>query len=85
MLKRAVDLAAALVLGTVLLLPLAAEAAMIDPGLSATGRPAGSMLIEKTGCYRMGLSGYRWYRYCAGPYWLYPHRRVCRHHHCWYR
>jgi len=23
-----------------------------------------------------------WYRFCAGPTWLYPHRRVCRHGYC---
>lgn len=37
------------------------------------------------GCYRLGLSGYHWYRFCAGPRILYPHHRVCRHGHCWYR
>jgi hypothetical protein len=39
----------------------------------------------EAGCYRWSETGYHWYRYCAGPYWLYPHRRVCRHGHCWYR
>jgi|GEM_PF-2344173 hypothetical protein len=39
----------------------------------------------EAGCYRWGETGYHWYRYCVGPYWLYPHRRVCRHGHCWYR
>jgi hypothetical protein len=39
----------------------------------------------EAGCYRWGETGYHWYRYCAGPYWLYPHRRVCRRGHCWYR
>src|SRR5215471_17138238 len=33
----------------------------------------------EAGCYRLGETGYHWYRYCLGPYWLYPHRRVCRH------
>jgi hypothetical protein len=37
------------------------------------------------GCYRMGLSGYHWYGFCVGPNFLYPHERVCRHGHCWYR
>jgi hypothetical protein len=37
------------------------------------------------GCYRLGLTGYHWYRSCVGPRVLYPHRRVCRHGHCWYR
>ena len=38
----------------------------------------------EAGCYRLGES-YHWYRYCWGPYWLYPHYRVCRHGYCWYR
>jgi hypothetical protein len=48
---------------------------------------AGVLLPTKAsaGCYRWGETGYHWYRYCAGPEWLYPHRRVCRHGHCWYR
>jgi hypothetical protein len=37
------------------------------------------------GCYRLGLSGYHWYGSCFGPAFLYPHQRVCRHGHCWYR
>jgi hypothetical protein len=37
------------------------------------------------GCYRLGLTGYHWYHFCAGPPILYPHERVCRHGHCWYR
>ena len=36
------------------------------------------------GCYRLGETGYHWYRFCAGPAFLYPHHRVCRHGHCWY-
>jgi len=39
--------------------------------------------IERTGCYRLGETGYQWYRFCVGPYWLYPHHRYC--HHCYYR
>jgi hypothetical protein len=39
----------------------------------------------EAGCYRWGETGYHWYRYCAGPYLLYPHRRICRHGHCRYR
>jgi len=41
--------------------------------------------IEKVGCYRLGETGYHWYRFCIGPYWLYPHQQVCRHGACWYR
>jgi hypothetical protein len=40
---------------------------------------------DAAGCYRLGLTGYHWYSFCAGPRILYPHRRVCRHGHCWYR
>lgn len=39
----------------------------------------------QAGCYRLGETGYHWYRSCLGPYWIYPHHRVCRHGHCWYR
>ncbi|MGD1016086.1 MAG: hypothetical protein ABR863_06545 [Roseiarcus sp.] len=37
------------------------------------------------GCYRLGETGYHWYHFCAGPGFLYPHRRVCQNGHCWYR
>ena len=37
------------------------------------------------GCYRLGLTGYHWYHFCAGPRDLYPHQRVCHNGHCWYR
>jgi hypothetical protein len=38
------------------------------------------------GCYRMGETGYHWYRHCVGPSFLYPHHRRCtRHHGCRYR
>ena len=39
----------------------------------------------EAGCYRLGETGYHWYRYCWGPRWVYPHYRVCRHGYCWYR
>ncbi len=49
---------------------------------------AGSGAAE-AGCYRMGLSGYHWYRDCIGPGFLYPHQRYCHWRHgerfCWYR
>ena len=42
----------------------------------------------QAGCYRLGLSGYHWYRSCIGPRILYPHRRHCTwrggYRHCWY-
>jgi opacity protein-like surface antigen len=37
------------------------------------------------GCYRLGLTGYHWYGFCVGPSFIYPHERVCRNGHCWYR
>jgi hypothetical protein len=37
------------------------------------------------GCYRLGVTGYHWYRFCAGPDVMYPHHRVCHNGHCWYR
>ncbi len=39
----------------------------------------------QAGCYRLGETGYHWYRYCFGPSFMYPHHRVCRHGYCWYR
>lgn len=36
------------------------------------------------GCYRLGLTGYHWYRFCAGPRFIYPHRRHCHNGYCWY-
>ena len=26
------------------------------------------------GCYRLGETGYHWYKYCAGPDWVYPRK-----------
>ncbi len=53
---------------------LAAVAAIMSVG---TVLPSSA----QAGCYRVGETGYR---FCAGPYWLYPHHRVCRHGYCWY-
>ena len=39
----------------------------------------------EAGCYRLGETGYHWYRSARVPRVLYPHRRVCRNGHCWYR
>jgi hypothetical protein len=39
----------------------------------------------QAGCYRLGETGYHWYRYCLGPSFIYPHHRICRHGRCWYR
>lgn len=41
--------------------------------------------VENAGCYRLGETGYHWYRFCFGPSWLYPHQRICRRGYCWYR
>ena len=35
----------------------------------------------QAGCYRLGLSGYHWYGFCAGPRFMYPHGRHCHWHH----
>ncbi|MGO9741316.1 MAG: hypothetical protein ACLPN5_07350 [Roseiarcus sp.] len=55
---------------------VAAVATLLAVALPATEADAG--------CYRLGLTGFHWYRFCAGPRFLYPHHRVCRHGHCWY-
>jgi len=57
---------------------LAAFAAILSIGAVMPG-PA------EAGCYRLGETGYHWYRSCWGPRWVYPHHRVCRHGYCWYR
>jgi hypothetical protein len=41
--------------------------------------------IDQIGCYRLGLSGYHRYHSCIGPRFMYPHHRICHHHHCYYR
>ncbi len=60
-----------------LTLLVAAAAALSAVALSPTEAGAG--------CYRLGLTGYHWYHFCAGPAFIYPHQRVCRHDYCWYR
>ncbi len=60
-------------------LALLAAAAMI---LSVGAVWPGS---AEAGCYRLGETGYHWYRSCFGPRWIYPHHRVRRHGYCWYR
>ena len=41
---------------------------------------------EAAGCYRLGETGYHWYRSCFGPHFLYPHHRVCHEDgYCYYR
>jgi hypothetical protein len=54
---------------------------------AATILLAGTLVstTASAGCIRLGETGYHWYRFCVGPSFLYPHQRVCRHGHCWYR
>jgi len=59
-----------------LALLIAAATALSAVALSATEASAG--------CYRLGETGYHWYHFCAGPGFLYPHYRACRHGYCWY-
>jgi hypothetical protein len=56
---------------------LAAVAAALSVGMMVP-------TSAEAGCYRMGETGYHWYRHCWGPRWLYPHHRVCRHGYCRY-
>jgi hypothetical protein len=69
---------------------LCAAAVAATPSQAAVGQSIPATVdamssIEKAGCYRLGETGYHWYRSCVGPTWLYPHRRVCRRGSCWYR
>jgi hypothetical protein len=48
---------------------------------AATPSPDG---VDPIGCYRLGLSGYRWYHTCFGPRWIYPHHRSCHRGWCRY-
>jgi hypothetical protein len=44
-----------------------------------------SILPASAGCYRLGLTGYHWYHYCAGPHVLYPHHKHCnKYGFCWF-
>ena len=29
------------------------------------------------GCFRFGEAGYRWYGFCLGPDFVYPHHKTC--------
>ena len=75
-------IAAAAVLCAVAFSPAPSQAE-VGRGIAATIDATAP--IEKVGCYRLGETGYHWYRSCFGPSWLYPHRRVCRRGACWYR
>ncbi len=63
--------------------PSTASPAGVGQGIAATIDAIDT--VEKVGCYRLGETGYHWYRFCFGPTWLYPHQRVCRRGYCWYR
>ena len=53
--------------------------------LSAAAPLAADAQGFNDGCYRLGFTGYHWYRFCLGPDFIYPHQRVCRNGSCWYR
>jgi hypothetical protein len=55
------------------------------PTESTPAESTSTIPVASYGCYRLGEYGYRWYPFCVGPSWLYPHHRVCRHGYCWYR
>ena len=59
--------------------------AMLVAAMATLSAVALTPTTADAGCYRLGLTGYHWYHFCAGPSELYPHQRVCRNGHCWYR
>jgi hypothetical protein len=59
--------------------------AMLVAAMATLSAVALTPTTADAGCYRLGLTGYHWYHFCAGPSVLYPHQRVCRNGHCWYR
>jgi len=80
--KLTLSLATFAVLSVGSLLSTGAEAAIwrnIDTAIDAVSQ------VEAAGCYRWGETGYHRYRFCAGPYWLYPHHRYCHYGYCYYR
>ena len=72
--------AAAVLAALTTMLPEPVEALTAGNG----GRRDKPPVADVIGCYRLGFSGYHWYRSCFGPYWLYPHHRSCRHGWCGY-
>jgi hypothetical protein len=69
---------------------LCAAAVSSTPSRAAVGHNIAAAIdaidpVEKVGCYRLGETGYHWYRFCLGPAWLYPHQRACRRGYCRYR
>jgi hypothetical protein len=80
--KLAIIIASAATVSAGSLLSTASHAAV---GRSIDAVIADINPIEKAGCYRWGETGYHWYRFCLGPRFIYPHRRVCRNGYCYYR
>ncbi len=58
---------------------------MLFTFLAVTSVAAMAPAAAQAGCYRLGETGYHWYHSCVGPSFVYPHHKVCRHGHCWYR
>ena len=56
---------------------LAAVAAILSGGIMLPS-------AAEAGCFRLGETGYHWYRYCWGPPFMYPHHRACRRGYCWF-
>ena len=68
---------------------LCAATVSSTPSPAAVGQSIASAIhaidaVDKVGCYRLGETGYHWYRFCFGPTWLYPHHRVCQRGYCSY-
>jgi hypothetical protein len=64
---------------------MAATAAQAAVGQDINAAASALNPVEKAGCLRWGETGYHWYGFCAGPRFLYPHHRVCRHGYCYVR
>jgi hypothetical protein len=58
---------------------------MIAAAVASLSAAALIPTAAEAGCYRLGETGYHWYRYCFGPRFMYPHHRVCRNGYCYYR
>jgi hypothetical protein len=79
-----------LVVTAAIVFGIAFAAPLVPAEAESFGQGVGSVVdavnpIQSAGCYRLGESGYHWYRSCFGPRWLYPHRRYCRTGQCSYR
>ena len=58
--------------------------ALLVAAAAALSAVALSSAAADAGCYRLGDTGYHWYQFCAGPWFLYPHHRVCHKGVCVY-